>query len=43
MKAEYLSSLLKKVYISDIVDRNKIRTKYYFTDIGIRNAQLNFR
>ncbi len=115
MKAEYLSSLLKKVYISDIVDRNKIRneneleelinilassvgsltnpaklcrtfrsvknskitektiknylgyltdafltdkavrydvkgkkyietpSKYYFTDIGIRNAQLNFR
>ena len=115
MKAEYLSSLLKKVYISDIVDRNKVRneseleelvnilassvgsltnpaklsrtfrsvknnkitektikkylgyltdaflmdkairydvkgkkyietpSKYYFTDIGIRNAQLNFR
>lgn len=115
MKAEYLLSLLKKVYISDIVDRNKIRneseleelvnilassvgsltnpaklsrtfkcvknskitektikkylgyltdaflmdkavrydvkgkryietpSKYYFTDIGIRNAQLNFR
>lgn len=115
MKAEYLSSLLKKVYISDIVDRNRIRneseleelvnilassvgsltnpaklsrtfrsvknskitektikkylryltdaflidkavrydvkgkkyietpSKYYFTDIGIRNAQLNFR
>jgi len=115
MKVEYLSSLLKKVYISDIVDRNKIRneseleelvnilassvgsltnpaklsrtfrsvknskitektikkylgyltdafltdkavrydvkgkkyietpSKYYFTDIGIRNAQLNFR
>ena len=115
MKAEYLSSLLKKVYISDIVDRNKIRneseleelvnilassvgsltnpaklartfrsvknsritektikkylgfltdaflmdkalrydvkgkkyietpSKYYFSDVGIRNAQLNFR
>lgn len=115
MKAEYLLSLLKKVYISNIVDRNKIRneseleelvnilassvgsltnpaklsrtfkcvknskitektikkylgyltdaflmdkavrydvkgkryietpSKYYFTDIGIRNAQLNFR
>ena len=27
MKAEYLSSLLKKVYISDIVDRNKIRNE----------------
>ena len=115
MKAEYLSSLLQKVYISDIVDRNRIKneneleelvnilassvgsltnpakltrtfrsvknskitektikkylgyltdaflmdkakrydvkgkkyietpSKYYFTDIGIRNAQLNFR
>lgn len=115
MKAEYLSSLLRKVYISDIVDRNRIKneseleelvnilassvgsltnpakltrtfksvknskitqktiakyidhlidaflmdkakrydvkgkkyietpSKYYFTDIGIRNAQLNFR
>ncbi len=115
MKAEYLSSLLQKVYISDIVDRNKIRneseleallnilassigsltnpakltrsfksmknsritektvkkylgyltdaflmdkalrydvkgkkyietpSKYYFSDVGIRNAQLNFR
>lgn len=115
MKAEYLSSLLKKVYISDIIDRNKIRneseleellniiassvgsltnpaklmrtfrsmknckltektikkyldyltdaflmdkalrydvkgkkyietpSKYYFSDVGIRNAQLNFR
>ncbi len=27
MKAEYLSSLLKKVYISDIVDRNKVRNE----------------
>lgn len=27
MKAEYLTSLLKKVYISDIVDRNKIRSE----------------
>ncbi len=115
MKAEYLSTLLKKVYISDIVDRNRVRneseleelvnilassvgsltnpsklartfksvknskisektikkyldyltdafltdkavrydvkgkkyietpSKYYFTDIGIRNALLNFR
>ena len=115
MKAEYLTSLLRKVYISDIVNRNRIRmeseledlvnilaspvgsltnpnkltrtfksvknskitqktiakyleyltdaflmdkakrydvkgkkyietpSKYYFTDIGIRNAQLNFR
>lgn len=115
MKADYLSSLLKKVYISDIVERNKIRNeseleelvnilassvgsltnpakltrtfrsvknskitsktiqkymgyltdafltdkavrydvkgkkyietpcKYYFCDVGIRNAQLNFR
>lgn len=115
MKADYLSSLLKKVYIGDIVDRNRIKneseleelvnilassvgsltnptklartfqsvknstitqktiskyldflsnafltdkakrydvkgkkyietpSKYYFTDIGIRNAQLNFR
>lgn len=114
MKAEYLSSLLRKVYISDIVERNRIKneseleelvnilassvgsltnptkltrtfqsvgnskitqktvtkylgyltdafltdnakrydvkgkkyiatpSKYYFTDIGIRNAQLNF-
>ena len=115
MKSEYLLSLLKKVYISDIVERNRIKneseledlvnilassvgsltnpakltrtfksvknskitqktiskylehltdaflmdrakrydvkgkkyietpSKYYFTDIGIRNAQLNFR
>lgn len=115
MKAEYLTTLLEKVYMSDIVDRNKVRnedeldelvnilassvgsltnpsklvktfrsvkqskitdktvkkyldfltdaflmdkakrydvkgkkyietpSKYYFTDIGIRNARLNFR
>ena len=47
-KISYLSRLFEETYIKDIIERNRIEKigtplKYYFEDVGLRNARLGFR
>lgn len=41
----HLKNLFTKTYLTDIKGRKYIDTpaKYYFTDVGLRNARINFR
>lgn len=39
-KAEYLITLFQKVYLSDIVERHKVRNRKILHSIGIRHADI---
>ena len=45
MQLQNAENIFEETYINDIKGRKYIGSpmKYYFTDIGLRNARINFR